>query len=89
MTATKICDADARAILGDSYPKFAFHRGQMTAADRGDPGFGSGQSGLRGLLQMFDSHANDPRASDAQRAECIRARDFIAGTLAGLKGVAR
>lgn len=86
---TVFLDAETKALLGDAHHKFLSHCGEMSSGDRSDPRFGTGQGGLQSLVDTFDTAANDPRASDAQRAECIRARDFIAGTLAGLKGVAR
>ena len=89
MTEIKITDADTRATLGDAFPKFAYARGQMSSGDKSDPRFGAGQDGLRNLVAMFDCAASDPRASAAERAECGRARDIVAGTLAGLESVAR
>lgn len=89
MTTTNICDADIRATLGDGYSKFATARGQMASGDRSDPRFGIGRDGLSDLVRMFDSYASDPRASEAQRAECARARDVVAGTLSALEGAAR
>ncbi len=89
MTKTKICDADVRTVLGDSYPKFAMHRGQMASGDPLDPRFGTGRNGLCDLVQMFDTAASDGRASAAERAECARARDLVQGALDALELAAR
>ena len=85
----KICDADARVALGDAYSKFAAARGQMSGGDASEPRFGIGRDGLRGLIRYFDSYANDPHSSASDREQCARARDIIAGTLAGLESAAR
>ena len=89
MTETTINDADTRVVLGDSYSKFANFRGQMSSGDPSEPRFGVGRDGLRGLMQYFDSYANDPYSSESDREQCARARDIVAGTLTALERAAK
>ena len=88
-TGIKICDADARVALGDAYSKFAVARGQMSGGHASEPRFGIGRDGLRGLIQYFDSYANDPFSSASDREQCARARDLVSSTLDALERAAK
>jgi len=86
---TVFLDAEQRAVLGDARHTLQFHSGQMSSGDKSEARFADGRNGMLNLIRKFDIAANDPRASAAERAECARARDIVAGTLAGLESTAR